>query len=247
MQEQGEFTARALRRGQPAGQIPARERGDLLELLRELPTHGHWPIPQVRERCRHRFDAMRCFQQQDRSRFTRQRLHSGIALTGLGRQEPTEHERAAFSCRTRRAEQSRDAAGTGNRHDAMSGLPYGRGQPGTRIAHGRRAGIARIRHAPPFPQLRNDAGCRLHLIVLMQSEEAGRRCIDAIRAQHGLRMTRVFARDRVGDLQDMQRAQRNVGEVADRRGDDVERALRIMLRGRRLAGCDQSRRKRSAQ
>ena len=48
-------------------------------------------------------------------------------------------------------------------------------------------------------------------------------------------MAGVLAGHRIDDLQHVQRAQRDVRQVADRRGDDVQRRLRIMLRARGIA------------
>ena len=75
----------------------------------------------------------------------------------------------------------------------------------------------------------------LGLVVLVDGQELCPALVDAVGAQQRLRVARVFTGDGIGQLQHMQRAQRDVGQVADGRGDDIERALRIMLRGRRIA------------
>ena len=57
-----------------------------------------------------------------------------------------------------------------------------------------------------------------------------RRFVNAIGAQQGAGVARVFAGNAVGQVQQMQGTQTDVGQIADGRGHDVERALRIMLR-----------------
>jgi hypothetical protein len=79
--------------------------------------------------------------------------------------------------------------------------------------------------APPRP-------ARLGFVVLVHRQQPGARPVDAVGAQQALRVARVFAGDHVHQLQHMQRAQRDVGQVADGRGHHVERGLRIMLRTR---------------
>ena len=75
----------------------------------------------------------------------------------------------------------------------------------------------------------------LGLVVLVQGQQLRAGRVDAIGAQQALRVARVLAGDRIDDLQHVQRAQRDVGQVADRRRDHVERRLRIMLRARGIA------------
>ena len=90
-------------------------------------------------------------------------------------------------------------------------------------------------------QERNHRLRGLSLVVLVQRQQLGAAFVDAISAQQAVRVARVLAGQRVGQLQDVQGAQRDVGGVANRRGDDVQRALRIMLRSGRIVcggqGC----------
>ena len=67
------------------------------------------------------------------------------------------------------------------------------------------------------------------------------------RLQQGLGVAGVFAGNRIHQAQHMQGAQADVAQVANRRGHDVERARRIMLRRRGLVGGVQGGSKRSAQ
>jgi putative endonuclease len=69
--------------------------------------------------------------------------------------------------------------------------------------------------------------------VLVQRKQALARTVDAVGAQQLLRVPRVLASDAVGQLQHVQRAQRDIPQVADGRGHEVERTLRIILRAHR--------------
>jgi len=83
--------------------------------------------------------------------------------------------------------------------------------------------------------------------VLVHGQQLRGTLVDAIGAQHGLRMARVLAGHGVGQLQHMQGAQRDVGQVADGGGHDVQGPLRIMLRSRRFARGTEGESKRGAQ
>ena len=83
--------------------------------------------------------------------------------------------------------------------------------------------------------------CRFGLVVLVHSQQLVCAFVDAVGAQQGLGVARVFTGHGVGQLQHMQRTQGDVSQVADGRGYDVQRALRIMLRSGRIVcggqGC----------
>ncbi|MBN8557208.1 MAG: hypothetical protein J0L74_05970, partial [Burkholderiales bacterium] len=68
----------------------------------------------------------------------------------------------------------------------------------------------------------------LGLVVLVQRHE--RLAVDAVGAQQLAGVARVLAGDGVGQRQQVQGAQRDVGQVADGRGHHVQAAGRIMLR-----------------
>ena len=99
---------------------------------------------------------------------------------------------------------------------------------------GGRAGIAGVGDALALSQPIDHALRRLHLVVLVHGQPGAGRLVDAIGAQQSLRVTRVLAGDRIGQLQHVQRPQADVGQVADGRGHDVQRGLPIMLRSRRV-------------
>ena len=76
-------------------------------------------------------------------------------------------------------------------------------------------------------------GC-LGFVVLVHGQQLVCAFIDAVGPQQRLGVARVLAGHRVCELQYVQRAQGDVGQVADGRGDDVQGALRIMLRCGRI-------------
>ena len=81
----------------------------------------------------------------------------------------------------------------------------------------------------------------LGLVVLVQRQQLPGGSLDALGAQQLLGVARVLAGHRVDLRQHMQRTQRDVGQVADGRGHDVQRALRIMLVRGGLAGGGEGR------
>ena len=66
--------------------------------------------------------------------------------------------------------------------------------------------------------------------VLMHCKALCRRLVDAVAAHQCAGMARVLTGDGVGQVEYVQRAQADIGQVADRRGHDIQGALRIMLR-----------------
>ena len=69
--------------------------------------------------------------------------------------------------------------------------------------------------------------------MLVYGEQLGAALVDAIGAQQALGVARVLAGQGVGQLQHMQGAQGDVGQIADGRGHHVEGAGRVVL----VAGC----------
>ena len=107
-------------------------------------------------------------------------------------------------------------------------------QAGAGVADGGRAGIAHIGHAQALAQPLHHRLRRLRLVVLVQRQQLRRGFVDAIGAQQGLGVARVLTGDQVGQLQHMQGAQADVGQVADRRGHHIQGAARIILLAARL-------------
>ncbi|MNX74628.1 hypothetical protein D3C86_1060740 [compost metagenome] len=242
MQHQCELAARAVAVGaEPVGQRAGSHGGDFFELLGELAADGDAALAQHGQRAGQAVDAVRRFQQHHGARLLREGLHGGVALAGLARQEAREHEGAAVvrvaalaavGHEPSRAHERDDAAGARQRQHALAGRAHGGGQARAGVAHAGRAGVAHVGDALALREPRDHGLRGFGLVVLVHREQLGAGAVDAVGAQQALRVARVLAGDGVHQLQHMQRAQRDVGQVADRRGDDIQRALRIMLRAR---------------
>ena len=212
--------------------------GDFFKLLGQFAGQGHRAFAQRGQRLRQLLDAVRGFQQHHAARLARQHLHCSGAFGLLDGQEPCKHKTPLFGavghgpCGT---EGRGDAAGSWQRHRAQPCLAHGLGQPGAGVAHAGRACVAHIRHTLPLLQPLHHLLGRLGFVVLVHGQQLVRAFIDAIGPQQRLGVARVLAGHRVCELQYVQRAQGDVGQVADGRGDDVQGALRIMLRCGRIA------------
>mmetsp|Transcript_18229 Transcript_18229/g.43763 ORF Transcript_18229/g.43763 Transcript_18229/m.43763 type:complete len:306 (-) Transcript_18229:2098-3015(-) len=235
MQHQHELAALALRiRRQPGRQRGGLGRVDALELLGELAADRHPPRRRQLGQHGNEFDdAMRRLEQDLALGFHGQhRLQRRATLTGLGRQEARKGK-AGRGGVTRHTERRHRAAGPRQRQHAVAGRHHGLHQHGTGVGDGRRAGIRRIRHAFARRQPRDHAGAGFALVVLVQRDQ---RLVQAKMAQQRAALARVLTGQRIGQAQQMDGAQGQVGQVADGRGHQVERAGRILLaagRGRR--------------
>ncbi|MNT34780.1 hypothetical protein D3C72_1707780 [compost metagenome] len=67
------------------------------------------------------------------------------------------------------------------------------------------------------------------LVVLVNCNQLRARLANAVGTEHAVRVARVFASNGVRHLQNVQRAQGDVGEVADGRGHGIERGGRVLL------------------
>ena len=85
----------------------------------------------------------------------------------------------------------------------------------------------------------HDLLCRLGLVVLVHGQQLAAGAVQSIGAQQALGVARVLAGHAVHQLQHMQGAQADVGQVAYGGGHHVEGALRIMLGCRSILGCAQ--------
>ena len=99
-----------------------------------------------------------------------------------------------------------------------------------RVGEARRAGIRYERHVPAAVHLANQLRRLAAVIELRVARQVLR--ADVVLAEKELRVPRVLARDHVNVLQDPQRTQGNVLEVADRRGDEIELAYGRMVTAR---------------
>ncbi|MNV22711.1 hypothetical protein D3C71_1136980 [compost metagenome] len=133
------------------------------------------------------------------------------------------------------AQRRGDAAGAGQGHGPQARRLHGGHEPGARVTHAGRASVTHVDHALAQLQPLHHVLRGLGLVVLVHRQQLCGALVDAVGAQHGLRVARVFAGHGVGHLQHVQRAQGDVGQVADGRGHHIQGALGIMLRSRRFA------------
>lgn len=173
------------------------------------------------EDCRHvgqrLGDAVRGFIEHHRAHFAGQCLQAVAAAAGLGRQEALEAE--AVAGQAGHAQRGDGGTGTGNRADLDAGRARGTHQPETRIADQRGAGIADQRQRFASLQARDQALRQRLLIVFVQGHQ---RLLDAEMGQQLATAAGVFGTDGRHRTQHLLRARAQIGQVADRGGDDVQ-------------------------
>ena len=147
------------------------------------------------------------------------------ALLRLARQEAGEREARGAGV-ARHAQRGDRAAGARQRHHAVAGGGHHLHQHRARVGDGRRAGVADVGHALARGQARAHLRGAGALVVLVQRQQ---RLFQAEMAQEGAAGARILAADDVGQRERVQRAQADVGEVADGRGHHVEAAARVVL------------------
>jgi hypothetical protein len=112
--------------------------------------------------------------------------------------------------------------GTGNGHDAVAGGDGEQRQPVTRIGDERRAGIGDQRHGLAGVQRGDEPRPRLVRIVFVIGIGP---VDDAVAVEQHAGHARVLAGEHIGAGQRFERPQRDIGEIADGRRDQVERRL----------------------
>ena len=110
----------------------------------------------------------------------------------------------------------------------MTGAARRRDELGAGIAQRRRAGIAHVGDALAARQPLEHGSGGFALVVRVRGDQ---RLDDGEAVQQRGAVARVLAGDRIDEREHMQGAQRDVGQIADRRGDDVERGRGILLTG----------------
>ena len=237
MHDHDEFAACALRRtADPGIRLIRRQGHDGLELLGQLTGQRDGACAQHGQLPAQGGNAVRSFEQHHRAPLRLQGLQRLGTLPALAGQESGKHPASLQSCHAiaelggicpRRTQRREHAARAGQRHHPLASLAHGLHQPGAGIAHGGRAGIAHIRNPFPLPQPRHHALRRRLLVVLVQREQLGLRPGQAVGSQHGLGVSGVLAGHRIHHLQHLQCPYRDVGQVADRGGDQIQGACRI--------------------
>ncbi len=137
------------------------------------------------------------------------------------RQEAGKQERIGRQARRRQRSQHRRRPRNG--HDPDPGSLRLLDQPEARIGNQRRAGVRHQRHAPSLLQRCDQLRPGLGRVVLVICD---RPLPDAVAVEQHSRHARVLAGEHVRPRKRLQRAQRDVAEIADRRRHQIERGVR---------------------
>lgn len=139
------------------------------------------------------------------------------ARSGFGRQEAFKAEPVARQAGN--AERGDGGAGARYRADPDAGLTGGTHQLEARVADQRGAGVADDGQRFALAQAGHDALGHGFFVVVVQGQQ---RAVDAEMAQQLAGMAGVFGTDGGHTAQRLLGARRQVGQVADRRGDHVQ-------------------------
>ncbi len=168
------------------------------------------------------FDAMRRFEEHERSRIGGDRFEPRASLARARRQKAFEAESIGG--------QSRDRERSGNRrrprnraYIAARARSFAH-QLISRIGQQRRACIADQRDRSPASSRASSSGTRFDSLCAC-SDTSGRDTPIAFSSVPGV--TRVFSRDHVGACQHFLRARAEIAQISDRSRDDVEPTPRI--------------------
>ena len=135
----------------------------------------------------------------------------------LGRQKAFEEE--AVGRQAGDAERGEHRRGAGDRRHRGAGVLRGAHQPVARIGDQRGAGIGHQRDRAAVAEASEDFRPRRLRIVVVIGRE---RRLDAVAVEQPGGDAGVLARDEIGSRQRLQRPQRDVGEVSDRGGHQIE-------------------------
>jgi hypothetical protein len=119
-----------------------------------------------------------------------------------------------------RSDQRADGGvGAGNGKDGYTGSDGLANEPGAGIAHARRSGIGDERYGGPGLYALDQFGGTGALVVLVATDSF---FLDLEMIEKFLGLARVFAGDAVDIAQNFKRAQRDIAQIADGSGDEVE-------------------------
>ena len=136
---------------------------------------------------------------------------------GFRRQEADEEER--LGRKSGRGERRDDRGGTRDRNDAMAGGDGIGNERRARIGEKRRAGVGDERDRTALGEGVEEPPVRLEAAVLVICGDLRR---DAVAVEKPPRHPCVLAGDEVGGGECVEGAERHVGEIADRRRDDIK-------------------------
>ncbi len=120
-----------------------------------------------------------------------------------------------------RRQRSDGGAGAGDWMHGQAGVARRRHQPVTRIADQRRAGVADQGNRRTVAQPRQQGAGLGQFVVFVQGQH---RRVDTVMVQQHARAAGVLAGNDIDLGQHRQRALGNIGQIADRRGHDVQGA-----------------------
>ena len=163
-----------------------------------------------------RANAMRRFVDDERERQVRDGGEQ-LALCFRGRRQESQEDEP-LGAQTRGRERGDRGVRAGNGHHLEAGVADPAHESRTGIADTRRAGVADDGDAAAAVEHRHDLVGARDLVVLVQREWTRR---DPVVAEQHARHARVLGGDHVDAPEDVERAQRQVAEISDRRGDHI--------------------------
>ena len=159
---------------------------------------------------------MRCFIEHESERQRGEPLERGATCGDCGRQKTEEEPWRPSSPDAESAVTTALGPGTGT--TAKPASPHAADQRRAGIADARRAGVGHQRNALARIEQSRDFGRPSPFVVLVEAEQL--RPDAMVRNQDGGH-PRVFGGDHVDLSEDVERAQRDVAQIPDRRGDHI--------------------------
>ena len=192
---------------------------DLLEALRELAADGGRPSRQLRrEHAERRREPPGRLERDDGARPRAQLAGERTEVTRPPREVPD--ELVAISADSAHYQRGFNGRGAG-KHRYLDALRRRRrDQPSAGIVDAGKARVRNERNALPGPQALEGAGRTCRLVVPVVARESRR---DPVPLEQNARVARVLAEDEIRRTQLLEHAQRDIGQIADRRGAHGER------------------------
>ena len=156
-------------------------------------------------------------EQHQRCRNAAELGNAAAARGGLRRQEAGKQE--LIGGQAGDGERRQQRRGAGQRRDRVAGVMGGAHQLEARIGDQRRAGVGDQRDRRAIGEPAQQRRPRLRRIVVVVGRQ---RRGDGVAVEELARHPRILAGDQVGAGQRRERAQRDVAEIADRGGDDMQ-------------------------
>jgi hypothetical protein len=188
--------------------------------LGELARHHYGTLAHRFHHCFERFEnAVRRFIEDQRRGFAGKRFEGLQTLSCLGREKAAEIE--GLGGKTRSRDSGQHGGRARHRLHADARVDRGAHQPVSRVRHQRHSCIRNQRHYGARAQAFEQLGGPLRFVVLVITHG---RLLDAVMIEKLAGLTRVFARDHVGLLQQAHGTERDVFQITDRRRDQIEQS-----------------------